>query len=407
MSLATSFAGRIRRSENVSLANSIGRRISTTITAELDLPRFDSAAMDGYALSGGRNVYPLRGGNGIRPGEVPAELSMGQAARISTGSRMPKGADRVVLQEYAVRSDEFVSLTKGEVEVGANIRLRGEDVRRGDTLLTEGETLDERKMALLAAQGFASIGVLCAPRVAVISSGSELRRPGDRLGPANVFDCNGPMLMALAARAGADVTDGGCYPDDLDTLSQAVSTLSENHDLIVLSGGASCGEPDLTALALRKAGAVVEELKIAMKPGKPALVGSVGETAVLGLPGNPVAAYVSWFTLGRSMIAAMCGSREDILKGCDLEAINELQRKPGCSQFVPARRISRVQGEALEFLGRGGSASLLPLSRADGFAYIEAGRGNVLPTERVNFVPFEPRQTGFAQVWGKRRVSPG
>jgi molybdopterin molybdotransferase len=278
-------------------------------------------------------------------------------------------------------------LGKG-VERGANIRLRGEDIRRSEHLLPKGAKVDARKVALLAAQGMTGVEVQSRPRVAVVSSGSELCQSGEALGIANTFDCNRPMLMALAVQAGAEVVDGGCCKDDVRTLSRIVSRLSECNDFIVLSGGSSLGEGDVTSSARTHAGAVVEELKIAMKPGKPAVVGTLRETSILGLPGNPLAAFVSWFVLGRSMMAAMFGLQLPILRGRDLAVLNGLQRRPGRVEFVPAKLARTTHGEMVEFLS-GGSGRLSPLSRAEGLACIEAARGSVLVSDRVTFVPFE------------------
>ncbi len=194
--------------------------------------------------------------------------------------------------------------------------------------------------------------------------------------------------MALAVQADAEVVDGGCCKDDVSTLSRIGSRLSEDNDFIVLSGGSSLGEGDVTSSALTHAGAVVEELKIAVKPGKPAVVGNLGETSILGLPGNPLAAFVSWFVLGRSMMAAMFGLQLPILRGRDLAVLNELQRRPGRVEFVPARLVRTTHGEMVEFLS-GGSGRLSPLSRAEGLACIEEARGSVLVSDRVTFVPFE------------------
>jgi len=226
------------------------------------------------------------------------------------------------------------------------------------------------------------------PRVAVVSSGNELRQPGEALDAANVFDCNRPMLMALAVQAGAEVVDGGCYEDDVKELSRAISGLSDHNDFIVLSGGSSTGEGDLTSLALAHAGAAVSELKVAMKPGKPAVVGKFRETSILGVPGNPLAAFVSWFILGRSMMAAMFDLQLPILSGRALAVANELQRRPGKAEFVPARLVATTGEERWSFLN-GGSGRLSPLSRAEGLAYIEEARGCVLVSEYVTFVPFQ------------------
>ncbi|MET4239749.1 molybdopterin-binding protein [Bradyrhizobium sp. RT10b] len=170
--------------------------------------------------------------------------------------------------------------------------------------------------------------------------------------------------------------------------ARLVSNLSEDADFVLVSGGSSIGEGDVTSAGLALAGATVRELNIAMKPGKPAVVGKLGTTSVLALPGNPLAAFVSWFILGRSMMSTMHGSTSAVLEGRNLTAFNGLRRPIGRTEFVPARLVRGEQQELVEFLG-GGSGRLLPLSHADGLACIEAVRGSVLVGERVTFLEFE------------------
>jgi molybdopterin molybdotransferase len=197
------------------------------------------------------------------------------------------------------------------------------------------------------------------------------------------------MLIALARRAGAHVSDGGCCDDDMQALSREIARASGHNDLVLISGGSSVGDADLTSAALRHAGAQVEELKIAMKPGKPALIATLGQAIILGLPGNPVAAYASWFTLGRSVLARMFGLRQGLLQGHELTVTNELHRRPGRAELVPARQVRTILGIHLEFFGPAGSARLSPLSSADGFALVESNRDVVAAGEIVTFLPFE------------------
>ncbi len=391
MALVVSRVSSIERRDTVPLAESLGRRLASSVAARMDLPPFDQSAMDGYALAGSSqaDVYALFASKGTRAGGGSMQLETGQAARIATGARMPPGADRVVLHEHAREHGDSLILTDGPILAGANVRRRGEDVHQGDIVLPRGEKIDPRKIAMLAAQGCASVDVISSPRIAVLSSGSELRQPGEPLGDSNVYDCNRPMLIALARRAGAHVSDGGCYADDMQTLSREITHSSGHSDLVLISGGSSVGDADLTSAALRHAGAQVEELKIALKPGKPALIATLGQTTILGLPGNPVAAFASWFTLGRSVLARMFGLRNGLLQGRELTVINELHRRPSRAELVPARQVRTVLGIQLEFIGPAGSARLSPLSSADGFALVESNRGVIAAGEIVTFLPFE------------------
>ena len=183
------------------------------------------------------------------------------------------------------------------MRVGSNIRRRGEDVEAGDILAKWGERLGPAQIALLGAQGRCGVAVRRRPRVLVLSTGSELRGPGERLGASAIYDANRPLLMALAAQAGAEVIDGGIVGDDPASLAAAFAAAAERADLIVTSGGASVGGEDHSASAFASLGGAFRVLRIAMKPGKPAVVGRLGSAAYLGLPGNPGAALVSWLIL--------------------------------------------------------------------------------------------------------------
>ncbi|WP_188129048.1 gephyrin-like molybdotransferase Glp [Rhizobium sp. NFACC06-2] len=385
--------------EIVPLSKSYGRRLARSVQAGLDLPPFDQSAMDGYALAGPASSgrYKLVRNDVGLAGDDPSDLRRGQAARISTGARIPKGADRVVLQEHATLLDGRLIVPHEVTRPGANIRSFGEDVRLGDTILPRGHKVNARSIAMLAAQGLERIEVLKLPKVAVVSCGSELRQPGEALGGSELFDSNRQMLMALATEAGAHVIDAGCCTDNLQSLSALLSELSKNNDLVVVSGGTSVGEADLTSAALDDAGAEVRQLKIAMKPGKPALIGKLANATIVGLPGNPVAAFVSWQVLVRTMLAMLHGLQHDPLSGWEALVASELNRRPGRTEFVPASIVVQGDEKILKFIGPAGSGRLSPLCQADGFALVESHRGTVRVGEKVIFLPF--RDGDVLQTW--------
>ena len=376
--------------ERLDILDAVGRTLAEPVAALLAQPRFDQSAMDGYALAsvstaGGDVTLPVVGR--IAAGARPAPLVAGTAVRIFTGAPLPEGADAVVMQEHVLRRGEEILVPK-PVEPGANIRRQGEDIRTGDRLLDPGSRLDARHAALLAAQGIERVAVLRRPRIAVISTGDELRQPGESLGQEAIFDSNRRMLLALAADAGFETTDGGWVPDDPERMTARLRYLSSRVDLIVSSGGASVGEEDHAAAAATAAGGSVEVLKIAMKPGKPAVAGRIGAAAYLGLPGNPVSALVSWLMLGGAMASVLNGRTPKSRSGCPMAAATTFDRRPGRTEFVPARLTEGPTGPALEILGRGGSARLRPLVEADGLAEIAAEHGNVLPGDPLLFHPF-------------------
>ena len=175
------------------------------------------------------------------------------------------------------------------------------------------------------------------PRVGIVSTGNELRQPGSDLDEAAIYDSNRPMIMALAEQACVDVVDGGWVRDDPAAMARVLAAMAATCDLVVTTGGASVGEEDHAATAMALAGARFETLKIALKPGKPAVVGQLGSCAYLGLPGNPVSALVSWLFLGGAVVSALEQRPFRRRLGCPMRSVSHFQRRPGRTEFVPAR----------------------------------------------------------------------
>jgi molybdopterin molybdotransferase len=291
------------------------------------------------------------------------------------------------MQEHVVREGDSIVLRR-PVPPGDHIRRRGEDVAPGDLLAMTGQRLDPRHVALLAAQGIATVRVRRRPRVAIVSTGDELLPAGGTCGSASVYDTNRPMLMGLAAGAGLDIADYGCAPDDPEALADVLRAAAAACDLVVTSGGVSVGEEDHSSRALERAGGTGESLRIGMKPGKPALVGRIGAAVYLGLPGNPVSALVSWSLLGRAIIAALEGRRFAPPLGLPVALEGALLRKSGRTEFMPARLAWHDSEPRLQILP-GGSARLRPLAEADGFAEVPAHVSTAAAGSTLAFHPFE------------------
>jgi len=379
------------RREDISIADALGRVLVGQVQARIALPPFDQSAMDGYAFAASsiRGISTeLHVASRIAAGSPPPPLVAGEAARVFTGAPIPEGADTIVMQEHVQRRGSCV-IIDGPIRPGSNLRRRGEDIAEGEALLEAGQRLDARHLAVLAAQGFSRIQVLARPRVAIVSTGDELRQPGEALGAASIFDSNRPMLLALARQAGLDAIDGGSVPDDARAIAVRLSALADIADLVVTTGGASVGEADHSAAALAESGASFETLRMALKPGKPAVVGRLKRAAYLGLPGNPVSALVSWLTVGNAMIARLCGRKPGRRTGTPMTIVSTFERKPGRTEFVPARIRTTDAGPRLEILGRGGSARLKPLIQADGLAEIAPSSGGLNPGDSVHFHPFQ------------------
>ena len=392
---AAAYAAALTRTDTVPVTQAAGRTLAEPIVARLAAPPFTQSAMDGYALAAGDGLAA-----GIRlevVGRVPAggrggRIAAAQAARLFTGAPLPQGADAVVMQEHVDRDGDIIVL-RCPIRAGDNIRIKGEDVQPLETLLQVGERLDARHVALAAAQGIGTFKVRARPRVAVISTGDELRQAGDALEPSAIYDSNRPMLLALIEQSGLVPIDGGWVPDRPEMIADRFQCAAERADLVITSGGASLGEEDHALEALERAGGSGETLKIALKPGKPAVVGRIGSAAYLGLPGNPVSSLVCWLLLGRTMASSLEGREPPRRLGFPLPSKSAFVLRAGRTEFVPVKLVEGHEGLGVEILGRGGSARLQPLAEADGLAEIAAENSGVHPGD---VVLFHPLRGGFA-----------
>lgn len=294
--------------EQVALAQARGCVLAETLLARLPAPRFDHSMMDGYAVadsSGTLTRFTVIGR--VAAGEAVAfELLAGQAVRIFTGAALPLGADAVVPQEECQCSSAG-ELTVGQpVKLGAFIRRKAQELEQGALLLRAGTQLDALALAVCASQGYATVPVWRRLKVTVFSSGKELREAGQSLSDGAIYDANRPLLCHLLASLGYQVSDGGCIADDLPATRLALRVAAQQCDVIVSSAGASVGEEDYLKAALSAEG-LLTQWSLAIKPGKPFGWGQLGSTRVFLLPGNPVAALVSFYLLLKPALACLAG----------------------------------------------------------------------------------------------------
>lgn len=299
----------------LSILQALDRFAAKDYFAQLPLPNFDNSAMDGYAViaSDCRSRARLR-----VIGEQPAGLDQqlrvraGEAVRIFTGAPMPAGADAIVMQEDVTRDgDEIV--VNVDVDLGEFVRRRGCDLGEGQRILAAGERIRAATLALLASQGFSDVMVGGEVSAAIISTGDELVRPGEKLQPGQIYESNSMLLQGLLQNCGAAVRLMKHCRDDEELLTKALKRAIE-HRVVIISGGVSVGERDIVKSALQSLGAKIDIWRVAIKPGKPFLFGHIGECALFGLPGNPVSAFVTFLQFVRPAILKMMSASETDLE---------------------------------------------------------------------------------------------
>src|SRR3954470_14882055 len=335
----------VREIENAPLAAADGRIRAATISAPLPLPPFTNSAVDGYAVRS-RDLPPEAEAAFVVTGRIQAGASAaeairpGHATRIFTGAPMPQGADTVFMQED-VRIDEAgrVVLPAG-LRPGANVRPAGEDIAAGHPALAAGRRLRPQDVALLAAFGLTHVDVVRRIRVAVFSTGNELVSPGAPRADAQLYDSNRFMLMAMLVRLGCEVSDLGIVRDDRAALANGLKRVAASHDLVLTTGGGSTGEEDHVKASVESAGTLVL-WRMAIKPGRPVAMGIIAGTPFIGLPGNPVASFVTFVHVVRPTILALSGATQERLTPMPVRAAFNYRKKIARREYV---RVSLRRG---------------------------------------------------------------
>jgi molybdopterin molybdotransferase len=392
---AVAVARPVPETERLPLLEAAGRVLALDINSPMNLPPFDNSAMDGYAVHltafAGKGPWRLPVAGRMRAGdpEMP-EHGANVAVRIFTGASLPAGFDAVVMQERCERSGDHIVIAE-RPRGGENVRRAGEYVRAGDVLLSGGEALSPQKLALLAGAGVAEAEVRRKVRVGLLSTGSELRDPGQPLEFGQIYNSNRILLRAmLAGFQWAEVLDFGIVPDDQDALAVAVGESSARCDVLLTTGGVSAGEEDHVAAAVRRSGAVLEVLKVAMRPGKPLKVGLIGGTLFAGLPGNPNAALVTFRQIAMPAIKAVAGLRDIHPAWFPGAAGFSYSKRLGRTEFVPVRVVGRIPSglPVLEMLGRGSSANLRVMAVSEGIALLPPETDVIEEGMPLRFEPF-------------------
>jgi molybdopterin molybdotransferase len=377
--------------ETVPLAVARGRVLAADLVAPGPLPPFFNSAVDGYALrhadlaAGAGTLLPVIGR--APAGAVPPALRPGSAMRVFTGAPMPAGADTVMMQEDARVEDGAVLLPPG-LKRGANCRPAGEDVAAGAVALRAGTVLGPAEIGLAAALGLPGVAVRRRVRVGVFSTGDEIASPGAPLGPAQTHDANRFALLALLARLPAAATDLGILPDRADETAAALSSAAASQDLLLTTGGVSTGEEDHVRAAIEADGRLVF-WRLAIKPGRPAAMGVVGGVPVVGLPGNPVAAFVTFLHLARPLLLRLAGAAPRPLLRVPAVADFTYRKKAGRREYVRVALAEESRGLVARKFGREGAGLLTSLTETDGFAELAEDVVAVVPGDALRVLPFD------------------
>ena len=327
--------------ESLPLFEAAGRYCAESLPSTIDLPRFDNSAMDGYAvrcddLKSATLSAPvlLKLIGGIGAGETFAGTVLpGTCLRLFTGSVLPAGADAVVMQEEVTVENGSIRFTES-VKPFENVRLAGEDIRKGAQLTTPGDRLTATRLGLLAATGFAAVPVRRAPRVAILASGDELVEPGQPLAPGKIYESNRTLVATLVRSTGASPTILPLVPDNLEKTRHALETVFTDHDIVITTGGVSVGEFDFIKDAFTALGGTIDHWKVAIRPGKPFVYGRLNLKHLFGLPGNPVSALVTFLLLVRPAILKVLGARDTDLPRVTAELTEPLHNPGDRRHFI-------------------------------------------------------------------------
>ncbi len=383
--------------ECIATGSARGRVLAHSVRADGHVPPFDNAAMDGYAIrtndlcGTGPWTLPIKGRIAAGQTDCPM-LENGSAIQIFTGAPMPHGADAVVMQEHVLRVGDAIRVDHTPTAL-AHVRRAGDDMTKGRMIVPEGRRLGARDIAACAAAGADSVRVCRPPRIALVVTGDEVTCPGGVLGRAGIRDVNTPMLTAAISGAGEAQCSTHTCADSRDALRGQLADLAQNADLVITTGGISVGEEDHVKPALADLGARIAFSGVAMKPGKPVSFGRLGSALWLGLPGNPLSAYLTWTLFGPAILAALTNRcdwqprRRIVLTG------RAMRRKPGrCElRLVWIAGIDGLGRNVVQFEDATHSGRVSGLPEADGFILLPSDADTLPEGALVEFQPFHER----------------
>lgn len=384
-------------SEEVALADAHGRHLAEVVISGRKVPSFDNVAVDGFAFAhaslaaDGPSRLSLVEGRAAAGHPFTGLVPPGHAVRVLTGGALPDGTDTALMQEDTVTDGGDLLIPKG-VKSGANCRLAGEDMKEGQVVLEPGLRLRPQEVGVAASLGRRMLRVFQPLRVALVSSGDELREPGEPLPHGMTYDSNRTILRGLLEGLGVAVSDQGIWPDRADVVQARMADLAKDHHAIITSGGASRGDEDHMVEAVRRLGQL-HFWQIAVKPGRPLAFGQLkqgdNDAVFIGLPGNPVAAVICFLLFARPMLTALGGGNWPSPRAFLVPADFSMKKKPGRREYLRACLVQDDQdGQRVRKIEREGSGILTSLTEADGLIDIAEDVVVVAPGDPVPFIPF-------------------
>jgi len=378
--------------ERVGLAHARLRVMAQDVFAPDNLPPFHNSAVDGYAVrhadlkAAGDTVLPVSGR--LQAGAKSAgAIKPGTAVRIFTGAAMPQGADTVFMQEDVTEEDGKVVLPQG-LKKGANARDAGEDIAKDALVVPAGTVLDAQHIALLAGLGIVDIAVRRRLKVAIFSTGDEVTEPGNARGEGAIFDANRYLLSELLNRLGVAVTDLGILRDDAASLSRAIEQAAKTHDVVLTSGGVSTGDADFVKTAVDQIGTLVF-WRVGIKPGRPVTMGTIGGAAFVGLPGNPVAVFVTFVRVVKPLLRRLGGALPQKLTPLPVRLSFPYKKKTGRREYVRVslRKGANGEVEAVKH-PQDGAGVITSLTQTDGLLEFPEDVTTVEIGDRVGFLSY-------------------
>ena len=377
--------------QTVILPQALNRTLAVDIISPINVPNFNNSAMDGYGFR--HQDLPAEGSRSFKLiGQALAgqafEQTIGEfeCVRIMTGARIPDGVDTVIEQEKTERLEDYIIIASGQKK-GANVRYIGEDIARDSVVLPAGSLIGPAQMGVLASLGIASVSIRRKPRVAVFSSGDEIRSIGETLEGNQIYDSNRYTISGMLEKLSVEVVDLGVIPDTQEIIEQTLKSVASEVDMIITSGGVSVGDADYIKQALDNNGAI-HFSRLHLKPGRPLTFGHLDNTLFFGLPGNPVAVMVTFMYFVRPALLQLLGRKDTQLQDFEVVCQSDMRKLPGRTEIQRGILQQTESGLTVQTTGRQGSGVLSSMSRGNCFVYLPHEAESIKAGDRVIVHPF-------------------